>query len=77
MRTNVTIRLDATLLRETRALAAKEGTSFSALVTKCLEQVVNQNLAYSRARKRSLARLRKGLDLHWTRSDSRDELHER
>jgi len=71
MKTNVTMKLDATLLREARALATKEGTSLSALVTTCLEQ----RLAYSRARTRSLARLRKGLDLHWTSPRSRDELH--
>jgi hypothetical protein len=77
MKTNITLKLDAALLREARVLAAEEGTSISALLTACLEQVVNERKGYARARNRALARLREGLDLHWTPSRSRDDLHER
>jgi hypothetical protein len=77
MKTNITLKLDAALLREARVLAAEEGTSISALLTACLEQVVNERDAYARARRRALARLREGLDLRWTLPGSRDELHER
>jgi hypothetical protein len=77
MKTNITLKLDAALLREIRVLAAEEGTSISALLAARLEQIVNERKAYGRAQKRALARLREGLDLHWTPPHSRDELHER
>ena len=77
MKTNITLKLDAALLREIRVLAAEEGTSISALLATRLEQIVRERKTYERARKRALARLREGLDLQWTPPRSRDELHER
>jgi hypothetical protein len=77
MKTNITLKLDASLLREIRVLAAEEGTSISALLAARLEQIVRERQTYERARKRALARLRDGLDLRWTPPRSRDELHER
>jgi hypothetical protein len=77
MKTNITLKLDAALLREVRVLAAEEGTSISALLAARLEEIVRQRKAYDRARKRALARLREGMDLGWTSPRSRDELHER
>jgi cytosine/adenosine deaminase-related metal-dependent hydrolase len=77
MKANITLTLDASLLREIRALAAKEGASISALLAEHLEQIVRERKANDRARKRPLARLRDGLDLQWTPPRSRDELHER
>jgi hypothetical protein len=77
MKTNITLKLDTSLLREIRVLAAEEGTSISALLAERLEQIVGERKTYERARKRALARLREGLDLRWTPSRSRDELHER
>ena len=77
MKANITLKLDATLLREARVLAAEEGTSISALLATRLEQIVRERKTYDRARKRALARLREGLDLQWTPPLSRDELHER
>lgn len=77
MKANITLKLDAALLREIRVLAAEEGTSISALLAGRLEQIVHERKTYERARKRALARLREGLDLQWTPPRSRDELHER
>ena len=77
MKTNITLKLDAALLREIRVLAAEEGTSISAVLAARLEQIVRERKTYERARKRALARLREGLDLRWTPPRSRDELHER
>lgn len=74
---NVTLRLDGDLLREARILAAHEGTSVSQLVAARLEDEVRRHKAYEGARRRALARLRKGYDLEWTPPASRDELHER
>jgi hypothetical protein len=77
MKSNITLKLESELIREARILAAEEGTSISALLASRLEQIVNERKTYARARKRALARLREGLDLHWTPPRSRDELHER
>jgi len=77
MKTNVTLKIDADLLREARILAAMEGSSISALLAARLEQAVRQHKGYEQARRSAVARLRKGFDLNWTPPGSRDELHER
>jgi hypothetical protein len=77
MKTNITLKLDADLLREVRVMAAQEGTSISALLATRLEKMVRERKAYDGARRRALARLKQGLDLRWTPPRSRDELHER
>lgn len=77
MKTNVTLRLDADLLREVKEIAAEEGRSVNALVSDRLESMVHERKGFERARRRALARLRRGLDLRWTPPESRHELHER
>jgi len=77
MKSNITLKLDADLLREARVLAAEEDTSISAMLAAKLEQIVRDRKTYQRARKRALARLREGMDLRWTPPKSRDEIHER
>jgi hypothetical protein len=77
MKTNITLKLDANLLREARIMAAEDDTSISAMLAARLEQIVRERKTYNRARKRALARLREGMDLQWTPARSRDELHER
>jgi hypothetical protein len=77
MKANITLKLDSDLLREVRILAAEEGKSISSLLASRLEEIVRGRKAYSRAKKRALARLREGFDLQWTPPRSRDELHER
>ena len=77
MKRNTTLTLDASLLREARALAAEQNRSISKMLAERLKQIVRGRRTYSRARKRALARLRKGLDLRWAALRSRDDLHER
>ncbi|MFI5107674.1 MAG: hypothetical protein ACHP78_02395, partial [Terriglobales bacterium] len=77
MKTNITLKLDADVLREVRVLAAEEGLSISGLLAAKLEEIVRQRKGYDRSRRRAVARLRKGLDLGWTPPRSRAELHER
>ena len=77
LKTNVTLKLDTDLLREARVIAAEEGRSVSALLADRLEAIVRERKAFERARRRALARLRAGIDLRWTPSRTRDELHER
>ena len=77
MKTNITLKLDADLLREARVMAAEEGSSISSLLGAQLQQIVSEHKGYARAKRRALARLREGFDLRWTPPRSRDELHER
>lgn len=77
MKTNVTLKLDAEILREARVLAAEQGSSISRLLADRLEELVRERKGYERARKRAVARLRVGMHLGWRRPSSRDELHER
>jgi hypothetical protein len=75
-KTNVTLKIDTELLREIKILAAREGTSISALMTELLANRVKRDLHYEQAKRRALARLREGLDLGG-RPLSRDEIYER
>jgi len=77
MKTNITLKIETELLREARVLAAEEGSSISALLALKLEQLVRERKGYQQARKRAVARLRKGFDLRWTPPATGDELHER
>jgi hypothetical protein len=77
MKTNVTLKLDADLLRDARVLAAEEGRSVSALLSDRLEAMVRERKAFDKARRRAVRRLREGLELQWTAPRSRNELHER
>ena len=63
MRKKITVELDASLAREVMALAAEEGISVGALLARYLEQIVQKRRDYARARRRALARLRRGLTL--------------
>jgi hypothetical protein len=77
VKTNITLKIEAELLREARILTAEEGTSISTLLAARLEEAVRERKQYSQARRRAVTRLRKGFDLRWTPPRSRDELHER
>lgn len=77
MKTNVTLKLDAEILRQVRIIAAEEGSSISGLLASKLEDLVRQRKSYDRSKRRALARLRNCTDHGWVRPSSRDELHER
>ena len=76
-KTNITLKLDADLLKAVKVLAAQRGTSISALLTSKLEEEVKQYDEYEKAMKRSIARMKEGWNLGWQKPKSRDELHER
>lgn len=65
-------------LRRARNLATEKGISVSQLLAESLEQVVSQSHRYADARRRALARMKRGFNLGvkdkpgWTR----DELHD-
>jgi hypothetical protein len=77
MKTNITLKIEANLLREARIMAAEERTSISAMLAARLEQTIRERQGYDQARIRAIARLRHGFNLQWTPLLSRDELHER
>src|SRR5260370_7312361 len=57
MKTNITLKLDAEVLREARILAAEEGSSISGLLAAKLEELVQERKGYDRARNRALGLL--------------------
>jgi predicted transcriptional regulator len=77
MKTKMTIRLETDLLRKIRELAAEEGTTIGAMIAAHLRQLVGERQAYRQARKRAMARLRRGMNLGWVPSGSRHEVHQR
>jgi hypothetical protein len=77
MKANITLKLDAELIREAKVLAARAGSSVSALLSQKLEELVRKRKEYENAKLSALAQLRNGFDLHWTPPGSRDELYER
>jgi hypothetical protein len=76
-KTNITLKLDADLLRAVKVAAAERGMSISAVLAEKLEEFVKESDGYEKAMKRALARMKKGWDLGWQKPNSRDELHER
>jgi len=76
-KSNITLRLDRDLLRDIRILAAEEDTPISALVSDRLHQAVNHKKLHSVGKMKSLARIKRGYDLGFTRPASRGERHER
>jgi hypothetical protein len=75
--TNITLRIDAELIRQAKVLAARRGTSISRLVAEQLELIVQRDRAYESAKRRALGRLSHAVELHWQRPGRRDELHDR
>ena len=74
---NLTVRLDTTVIRQARRLAAMRGTSISKLVAEKIRETVGDALAYEQSRRIALALLDKGYALGVPRGISRDELHDR
>jgi hypothetical protein len=74
---SITVSLDTRLLRVARAIAASQDRSLSAFLTDLLASIVIERRPFERARRRAVARLRKGLDLHWAPPKFRQETHDR
>ena len=76
---NITLSLPEETLREVKVLAARKGTSVSALLSQTLTDLLANESGYAAARERSLAGFGRARDLGtggeigW----DRDELHER
>jgi len=76
---NITLALPKKTLVRIKVIAAQQQTSVSALVTKALTQLAEQEEAYSRARRRHLRQLENVADLgtHGRITAAREDLHER
>ena len=71
-KTNLTLQLDADVIRRARVVAAKRGTSVSALVAQELNHVVAQDERYEQARRRAVELMAKAKPRGgriWTRDD--------
>ena len=77
MKSNITLKIDAELVRDAKVLAAERGTSVSRMLADHLEQLIRDERAYDASKRRALDRLDEGLDLEWTPPADRGELHER
>jgi hypothetical protein len=76
---NITLSLPEEVLREAKVMAARKGTSVSALLAGALSEIVERESGYAAAKERSLAALGAERDLGTGGEISwgRDELHER
>ncbi|MHB8399317.1 MAG: DUF6364 family protein [Candidatus Limnocylindrales bacterium] len=75
-RANLTLQLDTEVIRRARILAAKRGTSVSALAATRLMELVEDEERVEQARGRAEAILKKPVP-RGGRSWTRDELHDR
>ncbi len=73
---NLTVQLELGTIRKAKVLAAKRGTSVSALVAAQIEQSVAAEDAYEAARRNALELLEQGFHLGGGRLN-RDALHDR
>lgn len=73
---NLTIRLPVAVLRKARIVAAKRGTSISALVTEKIEEIAGDDEAYEAAKRQAVRLLDRGFHFGGRRA-SREDLHER
>ena len=76
MKQNLTVSLEKEVLRKGKVLAAMQGTSLSRLVSDKLHEAIREKEAYIMAKKKALARIKKGFH-GGGRPSPRDELHER
>ncbi|HZU11942.1 MAG TPA: hypothetical protein VFB58_03810 [Chloroflexota bacterium] len=74
---NLTIQLDAEIIRKARILAVEQDLSISGLVARELERLVGDQERYQAARRRALVDLETGFHLGGGVLPRRDELHER
>jgi predicted transcriptional regulator len=77
VRQNLTVNLDRETVLKAKVLAARRGTSISALLGQQIEALVDRDETYERAKAQALAFLDKGFHLGGERVADREQLHER
>lgn len=73
-KTNLTLQLDEEVIRRARVVAAKRGTSVSALVARQLDALVADDERYETARQRAMELMARAKP-HGGRNWSRDDLY--
>ena len=74
MKRNLTIQLDADLIRQAKVIAAERGTSVSGLVTQQITELIEARGRYISARKSALEMMSAATD-HGGRSGTREQLY--
>lgn len=74
---NITVAIEPNLLKKARAVAARRGTSVSALLASELGHLVQSDREYETARRRAKATLQSGFSFQGARMNDRAEAHER
>ena len=74
---NITLKLGSSVLRTARVMAAEQDISVSELVATLIERAATALPNHEQAKRRALARLKKGYHLGFTPPKSRDEIYER
>lgn len=76
---NVTLSLPRSLLRKAKTLAVMKDKSLSELLRETLEEKVNKETGYQKAKSRQIAFMEKGIDLGTQGKITvpREDLHER
>jgi hypothetical protein len=77
MKQNITLSIEKHLIRKAKVLAAKKETSISKLLSQELARILSDDDLYENARRRAVARLKKGYHLGGKILATREELHER
>jgi hypothetical protein len=77
MKQNITVSLPRQTIRKAKILAARRGSSISALLAQQIEILVGEEEAYERAERQAAALLDQGFHLGGVIRVSRDEWHER
>jgi hypothetical protein len=75
MKRNITVQLDEEVIRDAKVLAAKRGTSVSALVTQQITKMTAAERRYDEAKARALAAMDDAIERGnrtWTREDLYD-----
>jgi hypothetical protein len=74
---NITVAIEPALLKKARAIAARRGSSVSALLADELRELIGEDRAYEAARHSAKAMLKSGLHLQGARMHDRNEAHDR
>ena len=77
LKRNITISLEENLFEKAKLVAAKKDRSVSRLLTDQLLKVIMEEDHYEVAKRRAVARLKKGVHLGERILATREELHER
>lgn len=74
---NITVAIEAALLKQARAIATRRGRSVSAMLADELRELIAKDRAYEAACQSAKAMLKTGFPLQGARMRDRSEVHDR